>query len=282
MMPKLDGFSLLKEIRRQNIKTPVIMLTAKSQLDDKLEGLDNGADDYLTKPFASAELLARLRALIRRGQDKETTSYNYKGLSLNPLTFRLSCKGKEETLCAKEYQIMEALIIHPESIISQDKLLMHVYGYDDGDITTLWVYISYLRKNLRVWELILQLNQLEMPVILWRKVMIKKLQRKFILITVTILFVVFMAVVIVMNSVNYVSMIGNLSHKIDMVLEDNGRPQNHGEAPFSARYFKVIIENDNASVDLRHVATISEEDALLAYQTVRKDKGFYNSYYYKK
>lgn len=112
--------------------------------------------------------------------------------------------------------------------------------------------------------------------------MIKKLQRKFILITVTILFVVFMAVVIVMNSVNYVSMIGNLSHKIDMVLEDNGRPQNHGEAPFSARYFKVIIENDNASVDLRHVATISEEDALLAYQTVRKDKGFYNSYYYKK
>ena len=110
---------------------------------------DNGADDYLTKPFASAELLARLRALIRRGQDKETTSYNYKGLSLNPLTFRLSCKGKEETLCAKEYQIMEALIIHPESIISQDKLLMHVYGYDDGDITTLWVYISYLRKKLK-------------------------------------------------------------------------------------------------------------------------------------
>lgn len=115
----------------------------------KLEGLDNGADDYLTKPFASAELLARLRALIRRGQDKETTSYNYKDLSLNPLTFRLSYKGKEETLCAKEYQIMEALIIHPESIISQDKLLMHVYGYDDGDITTLWVYISYLRKKLK-------------------------------------------------------------------------------------------------------------------------------------
>lgn len=149
MMPKLDGFSVLKEIRRQNIKTPVIMLTAKSQLDDKLEGLDNGADDYLTKPFASSELLARLRALIRRDQDKETTSYNYKGLSLNPLTFRLSYNEKEETLCAKEYQIMEALIIHPENIVSQDKLLMQVYGYDDGDITTLWVYISYLRKKLK-------------------------------------------------------------------------------------------------------------------------------------
>ena len=149
MLPGIDGFKVCKIIRNEDEKVGIIMLTAKSQLDDKLEGLDNGADDYLTKPFASAELLARLRALIRRGQDKETTSYNYKGLSLNPLTFRLSCKGKEETLCAKEYQIMEALIIHPESIISQDKLLMHVYGYDDGDITTLWVYISYLRKKLK-------------------------------------------------------------------------------------------------------------------------------------
>lgn len=112
--------------------------------------------------------------------------------------------------------------------------------------------------------------------------MIKKLQRKFILITVAILFVVFSAVVIVMNSVNHASMIGNLSHKIDMVQEYDGRPQDHGEAPFSARYFKVIILNDNVSVDLRRVATVSEEEALLAYQTVKKDKGFYNSYYYKK
>lgn len=149
MMPKRDGFSVLKEIRSHNINTPVIMLTAKSQLDDKLEGPDNGADDYLTKPFASAELLARLRTLIRRGQDKETANYNFEGLSLNPLTFRLSYNGSEEALSSKEYQIMEALILHPHNIISQDTLLEKVYGFDDGDITTLWVYISYLRKKLK-------------------------------------------------------------------------------------------------------------------------------------
>ena len=129
-------------------KTPVIMLTAKSQLDDKLEGLDNGADDYLTKPFASAELLARLRALIRRGQDKETTSYNYKDLSLTPLTFRLSYKGKEEPLCAKEYQIMEALIIHPESIISQDKLICNDSDIVKGVFKQLW----FLYKIIKILQ----------------------------------------------------------------------------------------------------------------------------------
>lgn len=121
-----------------------------------------------------------------------------------------------------------------------------------------------------------------MPVMPWRKVMIKKLQRKFILITVTILFVVFTAVVIVMNSVNYVSMVNSLSHKIDMVLEDNGRPQNHGEAPFSARYFKVIVDGDNISVDLNRVATVDEEEALIAYRASKHDSGFYENFYYKR
>lgn len=112
--------------------------------------------------------------------------------------------------------------------------------------------------------------------------MIKKLQKKFILITVGVLIFVFSAVVIVMNIVNHASMLNSLSHKIDMVLDDNKKPQDHGEAPFSLRYFKVIVDGENVSVDLRRVATVDEEEALMAYQATKHDVGFYESFYYKK
>lgn len=121
-----------------------------------------------------------------------------------------------------------------------------------------------------------------MPDIHWGFVMIKKLQKKFILITVGVLAFVFFAVVLVMNTVNHASMVNSLSHKIDMVLEDNGRPQNHGEAPFSARYFKVIVDGDNISVDLNRVATVDEEEALTAYRVSKHNSGFYENFYYKR
>lgn len=149
MMPKRDGFSVLKEIRGKGIKTPVIMLTAKSQIDDKIEGLDNGADDYLTKPFSTLELLARLRAIIRREHDNKTNSYVFNSLELDTLTYKLRFNGKEEDLCTKEYQIMELFMLNPNKIVSQDYLLEKIYGFEDGDVATLWVYISYLRKKLK-------------------------------------------------------------------------------------------------------------------------------------
>lgn len=112
--------------------------------------------------------------------------------------------------------------------------------------------------------------------------MIKSLRRKFILVTISVLFFVFLVVVVVMNSINYASMVNNLDHRIDMVSDDLKRPNDHGEAPFSARYFKIILNGDEVSVDLRHVATIDEKYALNAYNSVKKDSGFYNNFYYKK
>ncbi len=157
MMPKLDGISTLKEIRSRGIKTPVIMLTAKSQIEDKLNGLDNGADDYLTKPFSSLELLARLRTIIRREHDTKTSVYSFNGLELDPQTFKIRYKDKEETLSSKEYQVMACFMINPAKVVTQDYILERIYGLEDGDITTIWVYISYLRKKL---------NKIESPIII--------------------------------------------------------------------------------------------------------------------
>ncbi len=157
MMPKLDGISTLKEIRSRGIKTPVIMLTAKSQIEDKLNGLDNGADDYLTKPFSSLELLARLRTIIRREHDTKTSVYSFNGLELDPQTFKIRYKDKEETLSSKEYQVMACFMVNPAKVVTQDYILERIYGLEDGDITTIWVYISYLRKKL---------NKIESPIII--------------------------------------------------------------------------------------------------------------------
>ena len=112
--------------------------------------------------------------------------------------------------------------------------------------------------------------------------MIKSLRKKFILVTISVLFFVFLVVVVAMNSFNYMSMVNNLNHRIDMVSDDMRRPNDHKEAPFSARYFKVIVDDDNLSVDLNHVATIDEDYAINAYNSIKKDSGFYNNFYYKK
>lgn len=148
MMPKLDGISVLKEIRNRGIKTPVIMLTAKAQVEDKVNGLDNGADDYLTKPFSSLELLARLRTIIRRDHDTKTNIYSFNGLELDPQTYKISFNNKQETLSSKEFQLMSCFMLNPNKVVTQDYILERIYGFEDGDITTIWVFISYLRRKL--------------------------------------------------------------------------------------------------------------------------------------
>lgn len=147
MMPKLDGLSVVKQIREEKNTTPVLILTARSMVDDKVMGLDSGADDYLTKPFATKELSARLRALIRRKTNIVST-LTYKDITLDPNTYELKSKGVAK-LTAKEYKLMEFLIKNQGIYVSTEKIMSSVWEYDaDVDVSVIWVFISSLRKHL--------------------------------------------------------------------------------------------------------------------------------------
>ena len=149
MMPKKDGLTVLKEIRRQGINTPVLMLTAKAEIDDRVLGLDSGANDYLTKPFAAPELLARIRAMTRTQMTQNTSSQSFGNLSLNQTSFELSSPSASYQLTNKEFQLLELLMANPGQVISSDRLFEKIWGYEsDADPSVIWVYISYLRKKL--------------------------------------------------------------------------------------------------------------------------------------
>lgn len=149
MMPKKDGLTVLKEIRRQGINTPVLMLTAKAEIDDRVLGLDSGANDYLTKPFAAPELLARIRAMTRTQMTQNTSSLSFGNLSLNQTSFELSSPSGSYQLTNKEFQLLELLMANPGQVISFDRLFEKIWGYEsDADPSVIWVYISYLRKKL--------------------------------------------------------------------------------------------------------------------------------------
>lgn len=153
MMPKVDGITVLKTIREQGNSIPVIMLTAKSELDDKIVGLDSGADDYLTKPFEVKELLARLRAITRRKENITDNVLTFGNITLNRTTFELSSAKGSYKLTNKEFQMLEMLMSTPSNIISADTFMDKIWGYDtDSDISVVWVYISYLRKKLAKLE----------------------------------------------------------------------------------------------------------------------------------
>ena len=148
MMPKLDGISVLRKIRNQGNSIPVIMLTAKSEIDDKVLGLDSGANDYLTKPFDTRELMARLRAITRCAQASGNT-LTFGNISLDRTTFTLSSPTGSFRLANKEYQMMELFLSNPRSLISTERLMEKIWGYEtDAEINVVWVYISYLRKKL--------------------------------------------------------------------------------------------------------------------------------------
>lgn len=151
MMPKMDGITALKKMREEGIKTPVLMLTAKSQIEDRVLGLDSGADDYLPKPFSSKELLARVRALTRRSSDAITSSEIKIGnISLNTTNFILKGPNGEVPLINKEYQMLVELIKKPGRVISVETFLDQVWGFDsDVYDDIVWVNISYLRKKLK-------------------------------------------------------------------------------------------------------------------------------------
>jgi len=149
MMPKMDGFTVLRKARENKLTLPVMMLTAKSQIDDKVEGLDLGANDYLTKPFESRELLARLRAITRSVTPATDNVLRYGNTSLNRASFELSTATGHVKLAAKEYQMMEFLMANPGVLISTDRFMEKVWGLDsDADINVVWTNLSYLRKKL--------------------------------------------------------------------------------------------------------------------------------------
>ncbi len=153
MMPKVDGLTVLKKVREKGNLIPTIMLTAKSQVDDKVTGLDLGANDYLTKPFETKELLARLRAITRTVSDSSSSVLKVGDVSLNRKTFDLYTDKKSFKLASKEFQMMEMLMINKDHIIPTERFMEKIWGYDsDAEINVVWVYISYLRKKLTLLE----------------------------------------------------------------------------------------------------------------------------------
>lgn len=150
MMPKMDGISVLKKIRSQGNPVPVLILSAKSALEDKVMGLDCGADDYLTKPFATKELLARVRAMTRRRGDLKEPNLTFEDLELSATSFQLGCKGGWVYLANKEYQMMEMLLSNPKCVLSAEQFIEAIWGYEsDVENNVVWTYISRLRRILK-------------------------------------------------------------------------------------------------------------------------------------
>lgn len=149
MMPGLNGIEVLKKLRKSGNKTPVLLLTAKSEIENRIEGLDAGADDYLPKPFNMGELLARVRAMLRCREEFTPDILKVGNISLNMQNYELSGNGQSFVLPKLEYKLIELLMLNKNIYLSTEDLLTKVWGYEtDADIGVVWVYISYLRKRL--------------------------------------------------------------------------------------------------------------------------------------
>ena len=150
MMPKLDGIQVLKRMRENGDRTPVLLLTAKSEIDDRVSGLDSGANDYLTKPFDMKELLARIRAMTRVQSVQTDKTLTCGKVSLDCSSYDLTGPGGSCKLAGKEYQMMEMLMRNPRKLISTEHFMDRIWGYDsEAELNTVWVYISMLRKKLK-------------------------------------------------------------------------------------------------------------------------------------
>ena len=149
MMPKVDGLTVLRKVREKGNLIPILLLTAKSEVDDKVEGLDAGANDYLAKPFHSKELLARIRSITRTQAAQTNSKLTVGNTTLDRATFELSTTKDSFRLANKEFQMLELLMCNPNQLISSERFLEKIWGYDsETEINVVWVYISYLRKKL--------------------------------------------------------------------------------------------------------------------------------------
>ena len=149
MMPGLDGIQVLQTLRKEGVTTPALFLTARTEVSQRVEGLDAGADDYLPKPFSSAELLARVRAMLRRKDTYLPDLLTLGPVALNRSTYQLYYEGQFQALSGKEFQILEMLMQTPGSILSTERLITHLWGWDTTvDTSVVWVHISNLRKKI--------------------------------------------------------------------------------------------------------------------------------------
>ena len=152
MLPKKNGFEILKYIRNEKIKTPVIMLTAKSEMEDKLNGLEHGADDYITKPFFMRELMARIKAVLKRSNDIEDTDYlKYGDISLDLKNAKLKCNDNEIVISGKELELLEQLLLNKNQILSRESLVERIWGYEsEAEYNNVEVYITFIRRKLKL------------------------------------------------------------------------------------------------------------------------------------
>lgn len=149
MMPGIDGIQILKILRKEKVTTPALFLTARTEVSQRVEGLDAGADDYLPKPFSSSELLARVHAMLRRKDNYVPDLLIYHDVILNRSTYQIDYDGSVQSLSGKEYQIMELLMQNPKLIVSTEKFMNHIWGWDSNvDTSVVWVHISNIRKKL--------------------------------------------------------------------------------------------------------------------------------------
>lgn len=152
MLPGKNGFDILKTIREEGIKTPVIMLTAKSQMSDKLNGLENGADDYITKPFSVRELIARVKIALKRTHEIEDTNrLSFGDITLDTKTAKLTCTDEEIQISGKELALLEQLLINQNQISSRETIAQKIWGYDsEAEYNNVEVYITFLRRKLNL------------------------------------------------------------------------------------------------------------------------------------
>ena len=161
MMPKMSGLQVLDAMRRSGINTPVLLLTAKGEISDKVEGLNAGADDYLTKPFAMPELIARVGALVRRSSDMIPDIITMGNVKLDRTSYELTSEGGTLRLSKKEYLMMEMLMKSKDRPVSTESFMTRIWGYDsEAEINVVWVYISYLRKKLAALNANIQISAL--------------------------------------------------------------------------------------------------------------------------
>ena len=150
MMPKMNGIEVLQKLRNEGMKTPIMMLTAKAQKDDRITGFNAGADDYLPKPFEPDELICRVRAMLRRSEEYRPAVLSFGDLTLNTGNGTMECSGKSVRLSGREFQLMELFMRSPQVTVSAERIMERIWGWDsDAEINVVWVHISNLRKKLK-------------------------------------------------------------------------------------------------------------------------------------